>query len=155
MARKGLGKLTARIREFFPHHTMTQQKVHCPNYDCDATITTRTRLRAGHRARHVAVETCSLMPKQPAAAGAGVNWVPDIPYQNMALRAGEGPPHYTSGVPCPETCLKLVNGEVDLSPNRQRHCIMGMYDGLEIEREVNHKTITETMPFRAPEAFCG
>ena len=111
MAWKGLEKLTAKIRGFIPQYTVMQRKIHCPNYDCGAAITTRIRLRAGHRARHVAVETCSLLPKLPAAAGGRVVWAPDPPYLDQQLCESDYQPHYTIGVSCPETCLKLINGE--------------------------------------------
>lgn len=155
MGWSGLKTLTAKFREFVPHYTTTQQHVRCPNYDCDATITTHTRLRGERPPHHVSVETCSIMPKQPSEAGARTTWVPDIPYQDLKLGGGECPPRYSMGVSCREACLRLVNGEVALQSRRSRHCVMGMYDGLEIERELTHKANIEAMPFKCPEAFCG
>ena len=112
MGWRGLKTVATKLREFVPHYTTTQQQIRCPNYDCEATITTRTRLWGGHPARYVSVETCSLLPKQAAEGGAHVNWVPDIPYQDLNLSGGERLPRYTMGVPCRETCLMLANGEV-------------------------------------------
>jgi hypothetical protein len=155
MGRRGLKTVAMKLREFVPHYTTTQQQIRCPNYDCEATITTRTRLWGGRPARYVSVETCSLLPKQAAEGSAHVNWVPDIPYQALNLSGGERLPRYTMGVSCRETCLMLANGEVACKSVRQRNCVMGMFDGLEIEREIARQANIEAMPFKSPEAFCG
>lgn len=152
---KGLKKINAKIRQLKPQYSVQQQRVRCPQYDCEATIATRVRLQSRKRARHVRVETCSLFANQPAALKAQIRGVPDLPNPALILGRGEALPRYVIGVPCRQTCLPLINGDLDHEPSRQRGLMMGMYDCLEVERDVDHKTNTASTPLRSPQSFCA
>ena len=152
---KGLQKLNAKIRECIPKYTVMHHRVCCPKHGDDATITTRTRLRKRCRARHVEVQTCSLLPKQPATPGAKVVWVPDLPYQELHLREGEPSPRYTMKVPCRMDCLHIINEDIDLDHIRQGRCISGVFDCLELEREASRKTGADMRPIQSPLSYCA
>jgi hypothetical protein len=155
MSWTGLKKLNAKIRQLMPHYSVKQQRIRCPQHDCEAIVAARVRLQTRRRARYIDVETCSLFANQPAALDAQIVGIPDLPDPALALGRGESLPRYVIGIPCQQTCLPLLNGDLDAKPSRQRGFMMGMYDCLEVERDVDHKTDAESTPLRSPQSFCA
>ena len=95
------------------HITITRHIVRCPLHECDVTLTVRTAQRGQHKAKHVDVLTCSLLPQDAVRSTGAANWSPNstpnevLPLlSNRTLIAPKGPCRHLD-------CLDMLNDSDD------------------------------------------
>jgi hypothetical protein len=140
-------------RAWNARYTVTTHTVHCPEYDCDATVVIQTNVRTRRRWRHVGVTRCSVFPREPVYPPHKIDWVPDIPYFAVPRYPAGGTPVYNLNVPCHKQCLYLLNDALETGTIRQERCLSGIIDCVELEREATHNTRAGAATTRTPWSY--
>jgi hypothetical protein len=132
------------------HHT-----VRCPSHDCNATVTVWATHRDQRRLRRAHLTACSLLSSELVAPKGTPVWVPDLPYYDLYLQDGSQYPRYAPRLMCHKDCLYALNHTEGTDRLHQQHCISGVIDGVELEREITHNTVAKTPPTQVPWSYIG
>ena len=142
-----IGILTGGVSTLlWQHHrarwlTLTRHTVHCPFYDCQATVVVRTNPLAQPRRQHVDVATCSLSPETLVTFPARLVFVTDSSYGKPYVQEPGRYPYYTPRVPCRKNCLAILNRAADSCAIQPVRCTSEANSGPDLAQQATHNPV--------------
>jgi hypothetical protein len=119
---------------------LTQHSLHCPLYDCAASLSVRTDSNGYPSRRHLDVTACSLLPSTSFPPSARRAYFPDMeppmPYTYEVNRA----PLHSTEIACSKRCLSVMNA-AECGAAGPVRCTSGVSDALELARHTQSPAI--------------